>query len=312
MERWKKNPAGDQRCGPRSTPKNKISSKEKQKIIETVNSPELRDKSPSQIVPFLADKGIYLASESSMYRILKDAEQSSHRSHARAPRHQKPMELVARAPREIFSWDITYLKSNVLGMFFYLYLVMDIYSRKIVGFEVHDKQSSELASELIFKICDEENIQPHQLILHSDNGKPMKGATLLATLQCLGVVPSFSRPSVSDDNPFSEALFRTTKYCPQFPTNPFCSIEEAREWVKNFVRWYNEEHLHSGINFVTPSSRHRGEDQSILIARHKLYEKAKLIHPERWSGKTRNWEKEKEVHLNCLKKKEVSGNSRAA
>jgi transposase InsO family protein len=158
----------------------------------------------------------------------------------------RPDELVARGPNQVYSWDITFLRSTVSGMFFYLYLFMDVYSRKIVGFEVHEEQSSDLSADMLRKICISEGVGPNRVVLHADNGGPMKGATMLATMQRLGVVPSFSRPSVSDDNPFSEALFKTLKYCPQFPSRPFEPPEEAREWVRNFVRWYNEEHMHSG------------------------------------------------------------------
>jgi len=207
---------------------------------------------------------------------------------------------------------LTLLKSSVAGMFFYLYFVMDIYSRKIVGYTVHEEQSAEHASKMIDEICRVEGIKRDQLTLHSDNGGPMKGATMLATLQRLGVMPSFSRPSVSDDNPFSESLFKTTKYCPLFPSKPFESVFTALLWVKDFVHWYNEEHLHSGIRFVTPGSRHRGEDKEILSGRHSVYESARAKHPERWSGKTRNWGFIEEVSLNCLKGKLDSCNNKAA
>jgi len=197
-------------------------------------------------------------------------------------------------------------------MFFYLYFVMDVYSRKIVGWEVHETQSGELASELIDEICSREKVSKNQLTLHSDNGGPMKGGTMLATLQRLGVMPSFSRPSVSNDNPFSESLFKTTKYCPQFPSKPFDTVLGARDWVRRFVPWYNEEHLHSGISFVTPGSRHRGEDIKILAKRHEVYEAAKARRPDRWSRSTRNWNHIGEVFLNCLKGKMKSCMKKAA
>lgn len=189
---------------------------------------------------------------------------------------------------------------------------MDVYSRKIVGYAVHEDQSSDHASRLIDDICRSEGVQRNQLTLHSDNGGPMKGATMLATLQRLGIIPSLSRPSVSNDNPFSESLFRTAKYCPLYPTKPFESREAAMTWASGFVRWYNEEHLHSGIRFVTPGSRHRGEDVGILARRHAVYEKAKREKPERWSGRTRNWNHIEEVSLNCLHGRRRSCNRMAA
>ena len=148
--------------------------------------------------------------------------------------------------------------------------------------------------------------------MHSDNGGPMKGATMLATLQRLGVIPSFSRPAVSDDNPFSEALFKTAKYCPMFPSKPFDTIIDGLSWAKSFVGWYNDNHLHSGIKFVTPGSRHLGEDGAILAQRKIVYESARKLKPERWSGATRNWEHIAEVSLNCLKGRTGSCNKTAA
>lgn len=300
------------RRGPVTTPANKLTDGERQRILDIVNSPEFRDKSPAQIVPLLADERDYVASESSFYRVLKAAGLSAHRGRSKPPTRKKPKELVATGPNQVYSWDITYLKSAVAGMFFYLYFFMDVYSRKIVGYAVHDEQSSEFASDLINDICATERINRDQLSLHSDNGSPMKGATMLATLQRLGVMPSFSRPSVSNDNPYSEALFKTAKYCPQYPTKPFESKQEALAWVSDFVQWYNEEHLHSGIRFVTPASRHRGEDVEILANRHRVYEDAKRRRPERWSGSTRNWNHIGEVLLNCLKGKLNSCNKIAA
>jgi putative transposase len=179
-------------------------------------------------------------------------------------------------------------------------MFLDIYSRMIVGHKVHDVESMEYSSQLIDAICASEGIQKHQLILHSDNGGAMKGATMLATLQRLGVVPSFSRPKVSDDNPFSESLFKTLKYCPEYPSRPFGSLEEANALVEKFVYWYNNIHLHSGIKFVTPSSRHAMKDDKILENRKRVYEEAKRKNPNRWSRQTRNWTKIEKVYLNYL------------
>ena len=205
---------------------------------------------------------------------------------------------MATVPNQIFSWDITYLPTLVKGVFLYLYLVMDIYSRKIVGWQVHEEESSALAADLMIDICQRENIKRDQVTLHSDNGSPMKGATMLATLQNLGIMPSLSRPSVSDDNPYSESLFRTLKYRPDYPDKPFSDLQSARTWVEGFAGWYNHKHLHSGIKFITPAQRHAGEDVQILAGRHQVYQKAKSENPLRWSGETRDWNPTKEVHLN--------------
>lgn len=180
----------------------------------------------------------------------------------------------------------------------YLYLFMDIFSRKVVGWQVYETESSELASEVMRDICERENIARNQVVLHSDNGSPMKGATMLATLQALGVMPSFSRPAVSNDNPFSESIFKTLKYRPTYPRRPFENLLAARQWVDTFVHWYNEEHRHSAISFVTPAQRHAGLDAALLRKRVEVYEAAKARHPERWSGSTRNWQHVTIVHLN--------------
>ena len=165
-------------------------------------------------------------------------------------------------------------------------------------YPVYETESSDLASEVMRDICVRENIAPQQVVLHSDNGSPMKGATMLATLQKLGVIPSFSRPACSNDNPFSESLFKTLKYRPAYPRRPFESLMAARQWVGTFVHWYNEEHRHSAIQFVTPAQRHAGLDGALLRKRVAVYEAAKARHPERWSGATRNWEPVTIVHLN--------------
>lgn len=288
IQRWRKAPE-DGRALAKRVPANRLSVTERSEVLSVVNSPEFRDLSPKQIVPRLADRGQYLASESTVYRILRAEGQLQHREAWRPPSPQPPRERVASGPNQVWSWDITYLKAPVRGTFFYLYLVEDIWSRKIVGWAVHDRESHELAAALIASICREENIDVNGLVLHSDNGGPMKGATMLATLQRLGIVPSFSRPGVSDDNPYSEALFRTLKFRPGFPTKPFASLDAARTWVATFVRWYNEEHFHSGIRFVTPAARHIGADVQQLAERHLVYQAARARRPTRWSGKTRNW-----------------------
>ena len=207
---------------------------------------------------------------------------------------------MAIGPNEIYSWDITYLKSQITGKFYYLYMFMDIYSRKIVGYRVHECESMEFSAALLEEICFRERILVNQLVVHADNGGAMKGATMLATMQKLGVMPSFSRPRVSDDNPYSESLFKTLKYCPKYPSRPFDSLDTANGWVGEFVDWYNNKHLHSGIKFVTPASRHAGKDEEILKQRKEVYQKAMMKNPNRWSGEIRNWNKIEEVFLNYL------------
>jgi len=298
LQRWVTSD-GDGRRGPNRPPANKLSDADRRKVIAVATSPEFRDSSPKQIVPQLADRGIYLASESTMYRVLHDAELQHHRGRTRPPL-PRPREHRADGPWQLASWDITYLPSNVRGQFFYLYLVEDVWSRKILGWAVHEAESATYAAALVERIRDEASPDADLAgwVLHADNGGPMKGATMLATLQRLGVVPSFSRPSVSDDNPYVESLFRTAKYCPHFPLRRFESVDDARAWVAAFVGWYNEEHLHSGIGFVTPSDRHDGRDVEILARRRATYARARQRHPERWARATRPWTRPDIVTLN--------------
>ncbi len=282
-------------------PENKLSEEERDQILTICNQEQFANMSPNQIVPILADEGIFVASESSFYRVLRQKDQLAHRGKAKPPKHKRPEAIEATGPNELWSWDITYLPSTIKGLFFYLYMIMDVYSRKIVGWEVHDSESADHASRLIRKTCLREGIAGNPLVLHSDNGSPMKGATMLATLQKLGVIPSFSRPSVSNDNAYSEALFKTLKYNPSYPDRPFDSIKQAQQWVLSFYHWYNEIHRHSSLKFVTPGQRHRGEDVELLEKRSALYNAAKDNRPERWSRATRNWQHEQVVYLNPTK-----------
>jgi transposase InsO family protein len=300
LQRWQGDRSrGDQRPAREQIPGNRLSAPERERLLAVANSEEFGSLPPGQIVPILADRGQYIASESTFYRILGEENQLKHRGAERpAQRRHKPRALCATAPNQLFSWDITYLPTQIKGIYFYLYLFMDIFSRKIVGWQIYDAESSDLAGEVMRDICAREAIAPNQVVLHSDNGSPMKGASMLATLQALGVAPSFSRPAVSNDNPYSESLFKTLKYRPAYPRQAFESLLAARQWVGMFVQWYNHEHRHSAINFVTPAERHAGLDTALLENRVTVYEAAKNRHPERWSGLTRSWQPVLVVHLN--------------
>ena len=283
----------------RPAPPNKLSAAERNKIVAVCNQPEYASVPPSQIVPRLADKGRYLGSESSFYRVLNEAGQLNHRGHSKEVKRSKaPTTHIATGANQVWSWDISYLPSNVRGLYHYLYLIEDIYSRKIVGWEVHSRETGESAAELMQRTVIAEQCFCKPLVLHSDNGSPMKSYTLQSKLADLGITPSHSRPRVSNDNAYSESLFRTLKYCPQWPSQGFASLEIARDWVSGFVSGYNNEHRHSRIKFVTPAQRHRGEDKAILEKRANVYELAKARNPERWSGKTRNWRPVGDVTLN--------------
>jgi transposase InsO family protein len=300
IQRWRLQGGGhDRRYGPMSKPANSLSEEERQRVLHTVNSVENRDLPPKQIVPKLADKGEYLCSESTMHRILHQEKQHSHRDKARPATHSKPREYVANGPNQVLSWDITYMRTPVRGMFFYLYMFLDIWSRKSMGWAVHEYECNELAAQLLLQICQEHGLEAQEgVVLHSDNGAAMTGSTMLMTMKDLGVTASFSRPSVSDDNPYSESLFRTVKYRPSYPIRSFKNVEDARDWMARFARWYNTEHMHSSIGFVTPDDRHYGRDVEILRKRSELYALARQMHPERWTGEPRQWHRPRVVMLN--------------
>ena len=296
----------DQRpVAPRPTPVNKLAPEERERLLSVFHGPGFESLPPSQVVPALADSGVYLASESTCYRVLHEAGQQHDRGRARQrQRRSKPAEYAATAPNQAWCWDVTWLKGPARGMFFYLYMIMDVFSRKIVGWEVYEKECGELASTLVRRAVMAQSCLRSPDILHADNGSPQKSATLRTTLQQLGIEPTYSRPRVSNDNPYSESLFRTTKYRPDYPIDGFSELTQAQDWVLGFVRWYNHEHRHSAIRFVTPQERHTGADIEILKSRSVLYEKAKAERPERWRGKTRDWSRPDVVWLNPDQPKE--------
>jgi putative transposase len=301
VQRWQSGvpDAVDRRSLRHDAPCHKLSNEERTELLAVANSAEFGQLPPSQIVPRLADQQRYIASESTFYRVLREEKQLAHRRSERpATPRSKPRAVCATAPNQLYSWDITYLPTTVRGQYFYLYLFMDVFSRKIVGWQVYAEESSAQASEVLRDLCAREAIQPNQVILHSDNGGPMKGATMLATLQALGIMPSLSRPAVSNDNPYSESLFKTLKYRPAYPLNAFDTLSAARSWVVKLVDWYNHEHRHSTIRFVTPAERHAHQDHDILSQRARLYEAARQRHPLRWKATTRNWTRIDTVHLN--------------
>ena len=278
---------GDKRCDAvRQAPKNKLTAAEQAAIIAVCNQPRFSSLPPTQIVPTLLDEGEYYGSESTFYRVLKQHEQLAHRGRTLAPKASSaPKTFTATGPCQVFCWDITYLPSPVRGQFYYLYMIEDVYSRKIVGFEVYDREAGDLAAKLLERTLLSEKAIGTGVILHSDNGAPMKSQTLRMKAYELGVLTSYSRPRVSNDNPFAEALFRTVKYAPSFPEHGFNSLDGARVWVNGFVGWYNAEHKHSGLNFVTPNERHTLKDGDILARRESVLVMAKQVNPARWNGR---------------------------
>lgn len=301
VQRWREDAElqSDARTTVSKLPSNKLTESERAAILAVCNSAPYASLPPSQIVPRLADEQVYLASESTFYRILRGAAQGHRRGRAQACRKiPTPTSHCASGPNQVWSWDITYLPSRVCGRFWYLYLFEDIFSRKAVGGEVYEEESGQHAANLLQHCVRMACVDNNPLVLHSDNGSPMKSSTMLAKMYELGVTSSRGRPRVSNDNPYSESLFRTLKYCPQWPTAGFATLQSARDWVGLFIEWYNNEHRHSRIRFVTPAQRHCGHDKAILAARHAVYETAKANRPERWSGATRNWQPMGEVMLN--------------
>ena len=305
LQRWKAHAGlakGDGRPqAVRPVPSHALSEHERTRLLDVANEPRFAAVPPARIVPMLADEGVYLGSESSLARVLREHGQNTRRGRAKTPKATRPPTThIATAPGQVWCWDMTYLPANVMGRWFHLYLILDLYSRKIVGAEVHDSDDADHAVHLVRRTALAESIATMDTkpVLHGDNGSTLKATTVLAMLQWLGVKPSYSRPRVSDDNAYAESLFRTAKYRPEFPTKGFASLDLARAWAAEFVRWYNVDHRHSGIRYVSPQQRHAGEDQAILAARHELYSRARHLNPARWTGNTRDWSHVGVVTLN--------------
>ena len=305
LQRWHHRAADGRPEAQRPAPPNKLSEAERHAVLEVVNRADFASLTPHQIVPKLADEGIYLASESTLYRLLKAAGQAARRGRSQSPRKHVLTTHQADGPNQVWCWDITWMPTTVKGRYFYWYMMKDIYSRKLVVNEVHESENAEYASALLKRGCLKEQTAGRPLVLHSDNGTAMKGAMMLASMQQLGVKPSFSRPRVSNDNAYAEALFKTAKYCPLWPERPFDTLEQARAWVHQFVHWYNEEHCHSGLKYVTPGQRHRGQADSLLTHRKAVYETARASKPERWASSTRDWDLDNVVYLNPQRKEAV-------
>jgi putative transposase len=296
--RWKKDSAGDRRKGAPKTVARKLSTEEENLVIQYACDSRFADATPYTIIPTLLDEGIYIASERTFYRLLKKYGLLHHRQKSRAGRrHSKPKELKATGPNQVWSWDITYLKTEVRGIYLFAYVIVDVWSRKIVGWEIHDRESDEIAAAMFERVSRKKNIRGVKL--HSDNGNPMKGSTMIMMLYHLGVTPSFSRPRVSNDNPYSESLFKTLKYSRRYP-ECFKDLQSAGSWFAGFVHWYNYEHKHSSIGYVTPQERHLGRSNLIFKKRNEVMKKHRIEKSCRWGKKVFMWKSTQVVYLNRM------------
>lgn len=265
----------------RPTPSHALSTAEKAKVREILNSERFMDQAPRQVYASLLDEGTYLCHWRTMYRILSEHDEVRERRLIRHhPVYKKP-ELLATAPNQVWSWDITWMRGAGKLEKYPLYTVLDIYSRYVVGWMIDEVESSELAKQLIAETARKQGIQPEQLTLHADNGSPMKGKPLSQLLVDLGISKSHNRPHTSNDNPFSEAQFKTMKYRPDYP-NRFADINEAKTWARVFFDWYNQRHYHSGLNLMTPASVHYGQAEAVQQQRQEVMAGVYQVHPERF------------------------------
>jgi len=264
---------------PRALPKD-----EKQTVLDLLHSKRFVDMAPQEIYATLLDEGEYHCSIRTMYRILRENDEvRERRDQLRHPKYKKP-ELLATAPNRVWSWDITKLLGPRKWSYFYLYVILDIFSRYVVGWMVADRESAKLATKFIQETCDKQGIQQGQLTLHADRGSSMKSKAVAFLLADLGVTKTHSRPYTSDDNPFSESQFKTLKYRPEFPDRFGC-IQDARAYSLNFFDWYNKEHRHSGIGLFTPESVHYGRAEEMREKRKSVLREAYAAHPERFVRK---------------------------
>jgi transposase InsO family protein len=270
---------------PRPVPALALTTQERGTMIDLLHSERFQDKAPRQVYATLLDEGQYHCSVRTMYRLLTDehGDVKERRRHVQHPKYTKP-ELLATAPNQVWSWDITKLKGPVKWTYFYLYVILDIFSRYVVGWMVAHREQDSLAKRLIEETCQKQGIQPGQLTVHADRGSSMRSKMVAHLLSDLGITKTHSRPHVSDDNPYSEAQFKTLKYCPQFPEQ-FGSIQHSRCFCQGFFSWYNKEHYHSGIGLMTPASLHYGMAKEVLTRRTIVLAEAYEKHPNRFKGK---------------------------
>lgn len=266
---------------PRPAPPRKLDMPERGAVLEVLNSERFADQAPAQVHATLLEQGQYLCSVRTMYRVLEENQLvKERRNQLNRPHYTKP-ELLANAPNELWSWDITKLKGPAKWNYYYLYVILDVFSRYVVGWMLAERESAQLAKRLIAETCDKEHIPADQLTLHADRGSSMKSKLVAQLLADLSVTKTHSRPSVSNDNPYSESQFKTMKYRPDFPQR-FGSQQDALAFCRRFFDWYNNEHHHSALRFLTPAQVHRGEAETILARRQTTLDAAHAAHPERF------------------------------
>ena len=266
---------------PRPLPARTLSETEKAQVRDLLNSERFQDQPPREVYATLLDEGQYHCSWRTMYRILDEhTEVRERRNQLRHPTYQRP-ELLATGAKQLWSWDITQLRGPAKGQFYYLYVILDVFSRYVPGWLIAQRESAELAEELVAETCRKQGITAAQLTLHADHGSPMIAKPMAQLLADLGVQKSHSRPRVSNDNPYSEAQFRTLKYCPTYPDR-FGSVADARQWGQEFFTWYNDEHHHTGLALLTPADVHHGRAAAILVERQAVLQQAYAAHPERF------------------------------
>jgi len=271
----------EQTPAPRPAPPRALNAVERQNVLDVLHTDRFVDKAPTEVYATLLDEGTYHCSVRTMYRILDGAgEVRERRDQVRHP-HYKAPELLATAPNQVWSWDITKLLGPVKWTYFFLYVILDIFSRYVVGWMIASHESSALAKRLIAETCEKQNIQPGQLTIHADRGSSMKSKPVAFLMADLGVTKTHSRPHVSDDNPYSESQFKTLKYRPGFPDR-FGSIQDARSFCRDFFPWYNGEHRHSGIGLLTPEMVHYGKVEAVTSQRRIVLASAFDAHPERF------------------------------
>lgn len=281
FKRWKSGKIIDQRKGAEKHIPKKLTQEERQAIIDACCSREYQDLTPYEIQVILLDAKIYIASVSTFYRVLRAHDMVHFRGNTRKGTiKHRPPERIATGPNQVWAWDITYLKTSVAGIYFYLYTIIDVWSRKIVGWSIEESENFEYSERLFKRVMKAYGL--NKVYLHSDNGNPMKAGTMLMTLYKLGIIPSFSRPRVSNDNAYIESFFKTLKYMKSYPKF-FETIMDAEYWVADFLDWYNERHLHSSIGYVTPNQKHSGQADKIITERNEVKRKAFAAKRIRWS-----------------------------